>query len=129
MVCSPGMAPVYGLCTAQLQGHHSHDGTPRVMQCSSSELVASCISAEAAEESLQPGPPAQPSLSSFSPYPCSPIARATLNGVSEEIYPIKCLRPPKPLHALKFSMNPMEADPAEFHSGTFLQMSMGGRGK
>lgn len=36
MVCSPGMAPVYGLCTAQLQGHHSHDGTPEL--CSAAAL-------------------------------------------------------------------------------------------
>lgn len=112
-----------------LQGHHSHDGTPRVMQHSGSELAASRISAEAAKESLQPGPPAKPSLSSFSPWPHSPIARATLNGVLEEIYPIKCLRPSKPLHALKLSMNPMEADLAEFHSGAFLLISMGGSGK
>lgn len=46
---------------------HSHCGIPRVMQCSGSELAASCPSAEAANESPEPDPLAQLSLSSFSP--------------------------------------------------------------
>lgn len=64
-----GRVPVDSVSTAQLQGAPSHCGTSRVVQCSGSEVAASCPSAKAANGSPEPDPPAQPSLASSLPDP------------------------------------------------------------
>lgn len=54
------------LCTVcalhNSRGRHSHWSTPKVMQCSDSELAASCLSVKAANRSPEPDPYTQPSF-------------------------------------------------------------------